>query len=708
MTERIRLYAEAVHKEDIYPDATPTEYSRYDVLEPDCIKTAIRLSKYLSEQPVRLDHDRRLLGCVRFDGSVPSNLFPRIGHNRFGEVCSAFYRNPAEKLCTFEWQHSTPSYALVLENGFEGMKDKIEESKKVHENEPEKLDFLESLRIMCDGIIAWGERNATECEKAAQNEENPERRAELIKMAQIIRRVPRFKPTSFREAIQVVAFCFHFLSDSIGTPDRYLYKYYINDINNGVITKEEAKELIGELYIVLQGYTSFKSTQHSRGGESHFAIGGYTEDGEDGYNELSDLLVDTMMEIPLYIPQMSLRWTKKTPREVFKKLLDCERKDKNKRFAFVSDEPRIKGFIRRAGVPKEIAYDYTMVGCNEPALQGGIWMGGNTTNIVRSLERMMTEGKEDLLNCADFDSVWELYKKYLCEDLDRIMWFCNKFNYARSKDDNVLSSLMIKGCIESGKSVTKGGGLRLAGFNIMGMTCAIDSLTIIKQFVFDEKRVTMEKLLDALEKDWEGYDELRHEIFAKGKFFGNNYEDSNKIARDFTSAIGNHLDGKTGLFDMKFLVGCLTGYHQHYAWFGQMTMATPDGRHKGDAFMVGAGQVLGKDREGLTALLASVAQMDPTGVLNGPFVCNVNIDAELMLNDDYFEKTVDLFESYFKMGGLHFQLNYVTKETLLEARKNPEAHSSLRVRVSGFSEYFNKLNTDIQNDIISRTDKKRY
>ncbi|MBR3967710.1 MAG: hypothetical protein IKJ91_11615 [Clostridia bacterium] len=707
MTERIRLYAEATHREDIYSAPCPVEYDRYDVLEPDCIKTAIRLSKYLANQPVLLDHDRRLLGCIRFDGSVPSNLFPRIGHTRFYEVCDEFYKKPAENLCTFEWQHSTPSYALVLENGFEGMKEKIEESKKANADEPEKLEFLESLRIMCDGIIAWAERNAKECEKAVENEENAERKAELLRMAKIIRRVPRFKAESFREAVQTVAFCFHFLSDSIGTPDRYLYKYYIDDINNGIITKEEAKEILQELFIVLQGYTSYKAMQHSRGGESHFAIGGYTEDGEDGYNELSDLIVDSLMEVPLYIPQLSLRWTKKTPREVFRKILDCERKDKNKRFAFVSDEPRIKAFINRAGIPKEIAYDYTMVGCNEPALQGGIWMGGNTTNIARSLERMMTEGENELLKCSDFASVWELYKKYLCEDLDRIMWYCNKFNYARSKDDNVLSSLMIKGCIESGKSVTKGGGLRLAGFNIMGMTCVIDSLAIIEQFVFDEKRTDMKTLLNALKSDWEGYEELRHEIFAKGKFFGNNYEESNKIARDFTSAIGDHLDGKTGLFDMKFLVGCLTGYHPHYAWFGQSTMATPDGRHRGDAFMVGAGQVLGKDREGLTALLASVAQMDPTGVLNGPFVCNVNIEAELMLNDEYFEKTVDLFESYFKMGGLHFQLNYVTKETLLEARKNPEAHSSLRVRVSGFSEYFNKLQEEIQDDIISRTDRKR-
>ena len=313
MTERIKAYAEIVHKQDIYPAPVKTEYDRYDILEPDCIITAKRLSRYLLNQPVLTDNDRRLLGCVRFDGSVPSNLFPRIGHRRFGEVCDAFYKKPAENLCTFEWQHSTPDFSLVLENGLEGMLTKISKSKKNHAEEPDLLEFLEAMEIIAHGIIAWAERNAEECEKAAELETDVEKKAELTEMARIIRKVPRKKPDSFREAVQVVAFCFHFLSDSLGTPDRYLYRYYINDISNGKITREEAKEILQELYIVIQGYTSYKAFQHTRGGESHFAIGGYTPDGEDGYNELSDLIVDALMEMPLFIPQISLRWTKRPP-----------------------------------------------------------------------------------------------------------------------------------------------------------------------------------------------------------------------------------------------------------------------------------------------------------------------------------------------------------------------------------------------------------
>ena len=707
MTERIKAYAEIVHKQDIYPAPVKTEYDRYDILEPDCIITAKRLSRYLLNQPVLTDNDRRLLGCVRFDGSVPSNLFPRIGHRRFGEVCDAFYKKPAENLCTFEWQHSTPDFSLVLENGLEGMLTKISKSKKNHAEEPDLLEFLEAMEIIAHGIIAWAERNAEECEKAAELETDVEKKAELTEMARIIRKVPRKKPDSFREAVQVVAFCFHFLSDSLGTPDRYLYRYYINDISNGKITREEAKEILQELYIVIQGYTSYKAFQHTRGGESHFAIGGYTPDGEDGYNELSDLIVDALMEMPLFIPQISLRWTKKTPREVFRKLMDCERKDKNKRIAFVNDEPRIRSFMERAKVDAADAYNYTMVGCNEPALQGGIWLGGNTTNIARSLTNMLYDSADELKKCESFDEVWALYVKHLECDLERILWYCDKFNYARSKDDSVLSSLFIKGCIESGKSVTKGGGLMLSGFNIMGMTCVIDSLSIIKQFVFDEKTVTMETLLSALNANWEGYSDLRHMIISKGKFFGNNYDTSDTIARNFTQAIGDYLEDKKGIFGQRYLVGCLTGYHPHYAWFGEMTKATPDGRYSGDAFMVGAGQVMGKDREGLTALLASVAQMDECGVLCGPFVCNINIEESLIYDDENFEKTVDLLEAYFKMGGLHFQLNYVTKAQLIAAKKDPEKHLSLRVRVSGFSEYFNRLDEKIQDDIISRTDKKR-
>ena len=153
-------------------------------------------------------------------------------------------------------------------------------------------------------------------------------------------------------------------------------------------------------------------------------------------------------------------------------------------------------------------------------------------------------------------------------------------------------------------------------------------------------------------------------------------------------------------------MGDLTGYHQHYKWFGEKMEATPDGRQKGDALKFGLGQGEGKDRNGLTALLNSIAKIDPNAIGCGSTVTNITIDEQLVKNDDNFEKTVDMLETYFRNGGVHFQLTYVSKEDLINAKKTPDDYKNLRVRVSGFSDYFVKLNEALQDNIIERTTQK--
>ena len=409
------------------------------------------------------------------------------------------------------------------------------------------------------------------------------------------------------------------------------------------------------------------------------------------------------MDLPLNKPQISLRWTKKLPFETLKYVLDCERHDALKRIAIVNDEPRIKSFMDNLGLSFEDACGYTMVGCNEPSLVGGIWLGGCTTNIARSLSRLL-ERRDELIACKTFDDVYALYEQCLYADLERALEINNAFNEYRSRDTNTLSSIFLDGCIESAKSATQGGArLAVSGANIMGMTCVIDSLTVIAQFVFDEKAFTMEELLDALADNWENHDFMRALILKRAKFFGNNDPLSDGIARRFTDSLHAFLAPRRNLFGNHLLLGCLAGYNPHYVYFGALTGATPDGRFDGDPFMVGAGQTAGKDREGLTALLNSVAQMDPSGILCGPFVCNLMLDEALIRNDDHFDKTAHMLETYFRMGGLHVQLNYVSREELLAAREHPEQYGHLRVRVSGFSGTVTLLEESIQDDVMRRT-----
>lgn len=267
-----------------------------------------------------------------------------------------------------------------------------------------------------------------------------------------------------------------------------------------------------------------------------------------------------------------------------------------------------------------------------------------------------------------------------------------------------MSSLMLDGCIENGVSVTQGGSVAIAGTNTMGLVTVIDSLSIIKQFVYEERRCTFQRLIDALKDNWAGeHENLRAEILKEGRFFGNNDPLSNGVAQRFTTTLWEYFRDKRNCFGKRFLLGNLAGYHEHYVWFGNSTAATPDGRHAGDAFMVGVSQGLGKDRKGLPALFSSVAAFDPKRIYTGPSVTNVNLDEALLKDEESLEKTCRMVETYFKLGGIHVQLNCVSREQLLEAQRNPGDYKSLRVRVSGYSDYFVSLTGGQQGEIIDRT-----
>ncbi|MBQ7651865.1 MAG: hypothetical protein IJS15_12950 [Victivallales bacterium] len=237
----------------------------------------------------------------------------------------------------------------------------------------------------------------------------------------------------------------------------------------------------------------------------------------------------------------------------------------------------------------------------------------------------------------------------------------------------------------------------------MGSTNLIDSLCIIRQFVYEERLCSMPELLAALDADWKGHETLRAEILRKGKFFGNNDEFSNSMAHRFYTSVFNFANGRTDIFGHALNYGNLTGYRLHFAQFGALTQATPDGRIAGSAFLFGSGQSNGKDRDGITSHLLAVAHMDPTGIMCGNSIMNLSVDESTVQNDDSFEKLVSMIEVYFREGGLHVQLNHVSAEELFAAKKEPDKYKSIRVRVSGFSATFVNLEEAIQDNVIART-----
>lgn len=707
MNERIESLANKTVSGEMYVYPVKTEYDRCDLFLPPIKMSGKRVCEYIRNQEPLIVPESRFTGLIKFDGSVEGDIFGRTGHKNNSIACEYFYNRPVDNLLTFEWQHSVGNFGKIIAGGITGVKDEINKSIQKHKEDENALQFLETQSDICDAIIDWAKKCSKKALIVSECTNNTEYKKNLKRLSQALEHVPENPANNFYEAVLSLYVCYGFIPDSIGLIDRYLYPFYKKDIESGNLTKEEASEYLQELFLMLQARIHISSDRFYRGGESHFCVGGYLENGEDGFNELSKLIVDSLMELPTWIPQISLRWTRKTPHEVLHYMMDCERKDPNKRIAFVNDEPRINGLMKYTGFSYKKAITYSMIGCNEIALPGGIVFGFDQMNIVRCVQNTFFNRREDIVKTKTFDEFYDIFQEEMFNDL----WEADKIGRGlqtiRSRDCNLVSNIFIDGCITNAKSVTQGGtDTYIAVGVLIGISNVIDSLSVTKQLVFDEKKITMEKLIDALQNNWNGYEDLREYILKKGMFFGNDDDCSNSIANRFFKSLDNWNTGDNYL-KKPWVFGNLIGYNEHNKFFGNNTKATPDGRFDGDMINFGIGQSEGKDRNGLTALLSSVAKCDPYSILTGPSVTNVLLDEQLVKKDDNFEKLVYLFEAYFKMGGTHFQLTYVSKEDLINAKKTPDKYKNLRVRVSGFSDYFVFLNEGLQDEIIQRTTHAR-
>ncbi len=707
MNERIKALADLTMQGEMFVNDVQIEFDRMDLFLTQTEREVKRLCEYILAQEPKITPYSAMTGFFRFAGaSVVGDAFGRYGHKITQETMRSFYLKPVDNLVTMEWQHATADFKRVITRGIKGIIEDIDASMQVN-TAPEQIEFLKGLRKVAETMILWAHKCSDRVRTFAETVEDAQYKANLARLADALMRVPEHAPASFYEAVLTVYLCYSADPDSIGVPDRYFLDLYRKDIADGTLTRDEAKAYLQELFLLLQAKTKVTNPNFTRGGESHFCIGGYLPNGEDGYNELSELIIESLIELPTYAPQVTLRWTEKMPREAFRYAMDAERRDPNKRIAFTNDEKRIKTYTEICGFPMEKAVNYTTVGCNEPTSLGCIAGSTSYMNITRCLDRLLHEMGDTVRKAATWDEFYASFEKEMFADLDEALAWDDKFMLQRGKDVTYISNLFFNDCIENAKSLTQGGGKwSISSPSLIGMTNVIDSLAIVKQFVFEEKLFTMDELLDTLAANWSGYEDMRALILKKGDFFGNDDELSNSVARQLYESFYQLLKDRKNVFGYPVLIGDLVGYNEHHKWFGEKMRAFPDGRYDGDLLKFGIGQSEGKDRRGLTALLNSLATMDPRGIGCGATVTNVMLDAALVRDEANFEKTVDLFETYFKNGGVHFQLSYVSREDLLAAKEKPENYGHLRVRVSGFSDYFVRLNCDLQNDIIARTSQK--
>lgn len=705
MNERIHKLLELTLKGDLYVRAVRTDFDRMDLMLSKTEMESKRICEYLLNQEPMITPYSAMTGFFRFDNSVVGTAFQRSGHAETQHFMKEFFRNPIDNLSAFEWQHATPDYRKVLAVGISGIIAEIDKSLSVYKGK-EQQAFLLGLKRVAKALIQWAHKCSLRAKEAAESVENCKYKTNLERLSCTLLRIPEQAPQNFYEAVLCVYICYGATMDSPGTLDRFFKKFYERDMKSGCITRDEAKEYLQEFFLMLQAtkHPDNASEMFTVGSESHFCVGGYLSDGTDGFGEFSALIVESLMELPIYNPQLTFRWTKKTPREVFRYMMDCERKDKNKRIAFTNDDKRMKCYTEICGIPYERAVEYTTTGCNEPAFLGAITGSNSKINLLRCVETLFHKKPEVISETENFEEFYQLFEKELYSDLTLAFYYDDAYNLQRAKDINYISTLFFNDCIERATSLTRGGGKDVvASPMLMGIGNVIDSLIVVKQFIFENKLLSMEELIDALKKNWCGYEDIHRILLNTGHFFGNGDDLSNEVARRLYNSLYEFYKDKTNVFGYHWLVGDLAGQFNHAKQFGEKTKATPDGRFDGEIMKFGLGQNGGRDREGLAPLLFSIATVDPSAIGCGSTVTNITIDEQLIKNEEYFEKMVDMFETYFKLGGVHFQLTYVSKEDLINAKVTPEDYKNLRVRVSGFSDYFVKLNEGMQDDIIART-----
>jgi formate C-acetyltransferase len=645
------------------------------------IAIANGLKRFFESVPVKQYQGEKLFGRLRYNGcEYPSDFYRRFGHRNLNKYWSGLCFYSPSKLFYWGWTHMVLDFDFILKNGLKGYINLIN-------SRPEKNELHKAMEMVLNSIDELSRRYSEIC---TDN-----------KLSDVLRKVPMNPAETFYEAVQSVWFIFQLCPDSLGRIDQYLYPFYKRDTENGTLSYEDAAELLEELFVKV-----FETQMDNVGlpisGHNHLVVGGYLADGTDGFNELSKLILECIADLPTFRPQASFRYTKYTTADTMKFITELNAKCQW--IVFVNDEPRLPGMVD-AGIDYNDAVNYTVVGCNEWCLPSGARIDLAHINLLHSIEDLIYNDK-DFLSAKSFDDVFSLFKKHLKLDMFAIAEEYSNYSKMGTKDINVLNSALSVSCIESGKSFTdKGAKYYGMTMSFNSISNAADSLSVIKQFVFDEKIFTLAQLYEMLKSDYCGFENERQLILNKGRFFGNDDDYADDMAKSIVDAI-YEIKGEIKSDDINtVIVGSFVGATHPNIVFGKMTKATPDGRHSGDAFTMGITQSEGKDKNGLTALLNSIAKLDYRKFC-GCIVSNIKMDKSMTDSDEKLTKLSQMYHTFLQNGGMQLQINYLSQEELIEAQKKPEEYQNLVVRVTGYSGYFTRFDTDLQNDIIRRTVKQ--
>lgn len=674
--------------------------------------------------------------------------------------------------------HVTVKYWEVLDIGFAGIKAKAEAelaSCRVSDgNYQTKSRFLQAVIISCDATIAYARRYAKLALEMAEKCDDQTRKLELLQIAQNCANVPEKGATTFYEACQSFWFVQQLLqiessghSISPGRFDQYMYPYYKKDMDAGKITRSFAQELIDCIWVKLNDLNKCRDAASAEGfaGYSLFQnliVGGQNSEGIDVTNDLSFMCIQASHHVFLPMPSLSIRVWNGSPHELLLKAAELTRTGIGLP-AYYNDEVIIPSLMSR-GLSLEDARDYNIIGCVEPQKAGKTegWHDAAFFNMCRPLELVFSNGVdkgvqvgprtgkvEDMQTYEEFFHAYETQMNYMIELLVNAD---NAIDVAHAERCPLpFLSCMIDDCIKEGKTVQEGGAVyNFTGPQGFGVANMADALYAVKKLVFEEKKITMKELKQALNMNYgqgmtqedisDRVAEIAHELAYEGNKvgseeikvilksvveaanssqikangerilkmiedlpkFGNDNIEVDAVAREaaytYTRPLQNYKNPRGGMYQ--------AGLYPVSANvpLGAQTGATPDGRLAHTPVADGVSPSAGKDAKGPTAAANSVARLDH-GIASNGTLYNQKFHPSALSGQAGLEKFVGMIRGYFDQKGMHVQFNVVDRETLLDAQAHPENYKHLVVRVAGYSALFTTLSKSLQDDIIRRTEQ---
>lgn len=638
--------------------------------------------------------------------------------------------------------HLAVNYEKILAFGLKGYEERVKDLKaKLDLTDPDSIDkniFYKAVLIVIEAVHQFAQRYSKLAQELADKEKDSKRKAELLEISRICAKVPYEPATSFYEAVQSVWFIQLILqiesnghSLSYGRFDQYMYPYYIKDIQEKVITKDEALELLTCLWIKTLTINKVRSQAHtlSSAGSPMYqnvTIGGQTPDKKDAVNELSFVVLQSVAQTRLTQPNLTVRYHKNINKAFFDDCIEVMKLGFGMP-ALNNDEIIIPSFINW-GVKEEDAYNYSAIGCVETAVPGK-WgyrcTGMSYINFPRVLLCAMNDGVDlttgkrftkgygyfkDMKSYEELLSAWD---KTVREMTRYSVIVENAIDKASERDvPDVLCSALTDDCIGRGKTIKEGGAVYdfISGLQV-GIANMADSLAAIKKLVFEEKKITPIQLWNAILDDFQSDEnkKIQAMLIDEVQKYGNDIDYVDNLV---VEAYDSYLDEIKKYPNTRYHRGPIGGIRyggtssiSANVGQGMGTMATPDGRNAYEPLAEGCSPAHNADKNGPTAVFKSVAKL-PTEKITGGVLLNQKMTPQMLSTEENKQKLEMLIRAFFnRLHGYHVQYNIVSRETLIDAQKYPEKHKDLIVRVAGYSAFFNVLSKKTQDDIIGRTEQ---